>query len=174
MSIYTKTGDKGMTSLWGGKKVSKADLQVEAYGSCDELTSYLGLVIAKLKDKQDKQLLTTIQKDLYQIMAFLSNAKLSLTSLNSQVKSFEQYIDKLMSQLPELHRFILPQGGETASLLQISRTICRKAERRVIAYFSKVKTSAFSPQTSILQYLNRLSDLLFMLARKYEKKEVLT
>ncbi len=171
MPIYTKTGDKGTTALWGGKKVSKADIQVEAYGSADELSSHLGLVIAKLADKHDKQLLTSIQRDIYQIMAFLSNAKVDLSSLNQQVKSFEQYIDKLTSQLPELHRFILPQGGEIASLFHIGRTLCRKSERRVIAFLTKKKVSKAE---IILQYFNRLSDLLFMLARKYSKgKEVL-
>ncbi len=171
MPIYTKTGDKGMTSLFGGKRVSKSDLQVEAYGCADELSSYLGLVIAKLKVKSDISLLTSIQKDLYQIMAFLSNAKVDLKGLNSQVKIFERYIDKLTSLLPKLSRFILPQGGEVASLLQISRTLCRKSERRVVAYF---ENSKIGNSKIILQYFNRLSDFLFMLARKYEDKEILT
>lgn len=175
MPIYTKTGDKGETSLFGGKRISKSDLQVEAYGSADELSSHLGLIISKGVNKRDKQLLASVQSDLYKMMAFLSNSKVDLEALNDRVKSFEQSIDKTTSKLPKLHRFILPQGGEIASLFHISRTVCRRAERAVIREFLSKKTLVKDDQQLIVKYLNRLSDLLFTFARKYTKgKEVVT
>lgn len=176
MPIYTKTGDRGMTSLYGGKRVSKDDLQVEAYGCADELTSMAGLIATKISNKQDKNLLTIIQKDIYTIMSFLANAPADLIPLKGRVKTFEQQIDKMTSKLPKLNRFILPGGTEIGSLFHIARTLARKTERRTVALF---KNSKFDPEMIgtklILQYLNRLSDLFFTLARKYSKgKEVTT
>lgn len=172
MPIYTRTGDKGTTSLFGGKRISKTDIRVEAYGSVDQLTSFIGLTAVKIKNKNDKKLLTTIQKALYEIMAYLAHAKVDLAYLSSHIKQFEQNIDKLTSQLPKLHRFILPGGTEIGSLFHILRVYTREAERRVVAVFLKYP----SKKTElVVQYLNRLSDLFFMLARKYAKgKEIIT
>lgn len=172
MPIYTRTGDKGTTSLFGGKRISKTDMRVEAYGSVDKLTSFIGLTVIKIKDKNDKKLLITIQKALYEIMAYLASAKVDIAYLSSQVKQFEQYIDKLTSRLPKLNRFILPGGTETGSWFHILRVAAREAERRVVAVFLKHP----SKKTElVVQYLNRMSDLFFMLARKYAKgKEVVT
>lgn len=185
MPIYTKTGDKGMTSLYGGKRVAKDDLQVEAYGYADELTSVIGLVVTKMTNEQDKSLLTTIQKDIYNIMAFLANAPVDISPLKGRVKSFERSIDKITSKLPKLNRFIIPGGTQIGSLLHIVRTLTRKTERRIVALFkskgrltskqfNNKMTSDVQTTSTIIQYLNRLSDLFFTLARKYSKdKEVM-
>jgi len=167
MSIYTRTGDSGTTGLFGGKRISKADCQIETYGSIDELTSYIGLVVVKLKNKDDKNLLIQIQKDLYQIMSFLSGAKVSISELKKKVLEFEKKIDLIEDELPKLNKFILPGGNEISALFQILRVICRKAERRNIDYFNKKKIA--NNELQIIKYLNRLSDLLFDLARKYGK-----
>lgn len=166
MSIYTKTGDDGTTALYGGKRLLKSDLQVEVYGSVDELTSFIGLVKDKTKDKKDKVFLINIQKDLYQIMAFLSGAKLDLKSLEEKILTFENKIDELEKKLPKLNRFILPGGTEISSWFQILRVICRKTERNVIRFNNNI---------IIVKYLNRLSDLLFVMARNYGKsKEIVS
>ena len=164
MSIYTKTGDDGTTALYGGKKLLKSDLQVEVYGSVDELTSFIGLVKDKIKNKNDKLFLISLQKDFYQIMAFLSGAKLDLKFLEEKVLTFEKKIDELEKKLPKLNRFILPGGTEISSWFQILRVICRRAERNVVRFNNNI---------IIVKYLNRLSDLLFVMARNYGKnKEV--
>jgi len=162
MSIYTKTGDDGTTALYGGKRLLKSGLQVEAYGSIDELTSFIGLVKDKTKDKRDKVFLINIQKDLYQIMAFLSRAKLDLKFLEEKVLTFENKINELEKKLPKLNRFILPGGTEISSWFQILRVICRRAERKVIRFNNNI---------IIVKYLNRLSDLLFVMARNYGKSK---
>jgi len=164
MTIYTRIGDKRTTSLYGGKRVSKSDLQVEAYGSVDELTSFIGLVVTKIKNKNDQVFLTEIQKDLYKIMSYLSGMKIELQYLTNRALKFENKIDQLDKKLPQLNKFILPGGTELSSWFHILRVVCRGAERNVVRFDSK---------TIIIRYLNRLSDLLFVLARTYGKnKEV--
>lgn len=200
MPIYTRTGDAGMTGLFGGRRISKADCQVETYGSIDELTSYIGLVVVKLKNipvvarfaknklknertngytrsnfnyegyKKDANFLIEIQRDLYQIMSFLSNAKIDLSFLEKKVKEFENKIDSIESKIPKLNKFIIPGGNEISSLFQILRVLCRKAERRNIDFFNNPSTSLrTNQQLTIVKYLNRLSDLFFDFARKYGK-----
>lgn len=173
MSIYTRTGDSGITSLFGGKRISKADCQIETYGSIDELTSYIGLVVVKLKDKKDAQFLIEIQKDLYKIMGFLSGAKTELSFLEKKVTEFEKNIDLIEEKLPKLNKFIIPGGNEISSLFQILRVLCRKAERRNIDFFNSTSLKlrgASKNELMIIKYLNRLSDLFFDLARKYGKE----
>lgn len=173
MPIYTRTGDKGETSLFGGKRISKSNVQVEAYGRCDELTAHLGLIRAKRIGKNDKKLLLTIQHDLYEVMAFLAGAPVNLEHLPGRVKEFEQIIDKEMSRLPKLKRFVLPGGTENGALFQIARTLVRRAERGLIDLLQKRKVTPGHEFTR--QYLNRMSDLFFALGRKYTKgKEVVT
>lgn len=165
MPIYTKTGDNGLTSLFGGKRVFKSDLQIEAYGSIDELSSFVGLVISKIENYDDKNFLEKLQKDFYKIMAALSGAKVNLSFLEKKIVEFEKKIDTLDKKLPKLKRFILPGGTESASWLHVLRVICRRAERKVIKHSQK--------ELLIIKYLNRLSDLFFTLARYYNKgKEV--
>ncbi len=172
MPIYTRTGDDGNTSLYGGKRISKADCQIETYGSIDELTSYIGLVAVKLKSKKETNFLIEIQKDLYQIMSFLSGAKTDLSALEEKVIKFENRIDLIEEKLPKLNKFIIPGGNEISSLFQILRVLCRTAERKNIDFFNK--TVMNNQQLTIIKYLNRLSDLFFDLARQYGKnKEII-
>lgn len=172
MSIYTRTGDFGTTGLYGGKRISKAACQVETYGSIDELTSYIGLVVVKLKNKNDASFLIEIQRDLYQIMSFLSDAKIDLNFLEKKVKVFENEIDSIEESLPKLNKFIIPGGNELSARFQILRVICRKAERRNIDYFNLKQIT--NSELRIIKYLNRLSDLFFDMARKYGKNQEVT
>lgn len=167
MSIYTRTGDSGTTGLYGGKRISKADCQVETYGSIDELTSYIGLLVVKLNDQTEKDFLIDIQRDLYKIMSFLSGATIDLSLLDKKVDAFEEKIDLIEKNLPKLNQFIIPGGNEVSALFQVARVICRKAERRNIDFFNKSKITP--KQLTVVKYLNRLSDLFFDLARKYGK-----
>lgn len=168
MAIYTKTGDDGTTALFGGKRVPKSNPQVAAYGSVDELTSFLGLIAAKINDSSTHELLTLIQKDLYEIMGVLAGSG-ERPHLSNRVKEFEKGIDTMEKKLPKLYRFILPQGNEITSLFHVARAVCRRTERDVVAFFS-------NRPSLIVRYLNRLSDLLFILARWYNKnqKEIVT
>jgi len=165
MPIYTRTGDSGMTSLYGGKRISKADCQVETYGSIDELTSYIGLTAVKLEDKKEIDFLIGIQRDLYKIMSFLSGAKINLSSLEKKVIDFEKKINVMEEKLPKLNKFILPGGTEISSRFHVLRVVCRRAERNVVRFNNNI---------IIIKYLNRLSDLLFVMARTYGKnKEII-
>lgn len=170
MPIYTRTGDSGTTSLYSGKRISKSDCQIETYGSIDELTSYIGLLVVKLKNKEESNFLIEIQKDLYKIMGFLSGAKIDLLSFGKKVTQFERRINLIEKKLPKLNKFIIPGGNEISSLFQILRVLCRKAERRNIDFFNNSSTSpSMNNRLIIIKYLNRLSDLFFDLARKYGK-----
>jgi cob(I)alamin adenosyltransferase len=148
-------------------------LQVDAYGTLDEFSSILGWVIANLVDYSDGEVLSEIQNDLHKIMSVVSgNKKLSLEKLSNQTRNHEKYIDELDKTLPKLTSFILPQGGETASRFHIARTVCRRAERKLDALFSQKTSDITKEQIDIISvYINRLSDFLFMLARKYSESE---
>jgi len=173
MPIYTKTGDDGMTSLYGGKRILKSGLRVEAYGSVDELTSFIGLLITKIHDPADKRLFTNVQKNLYLVMSVLTETNNNIQPLEEMVKKFEQKIDFLEKKLPKLNRFLLPQGTETSCLFHITRTICRRSERNVVCFLKNHETMKQFNNVTIIKYLNRLSDLLFIMARKYNPKEIL-
>jgi len=173
MPIYTKTGDRGTTSLYGGKRILKSHLQVEAYGSVDELSSFLGLTISKISNRKSKIFLIEIQKDLYKIMAYLSGSKLNLRFLDARVKDFERKIDEMDKKLTKLTRFILPGGAELSSWFHVLRTVCRRSERNVVRSFKQ--STINNQQLTILKYLNRLSDLFFTLARFHNKgKDIVT
>ncbi len=165
MSVYTKTGDKGKTSLYGGKRVSKTNLRIEAIGNIDELNSTLGVVLSSLKEKNLKDELSRIQSDLFGIGALLANPS-SSSKLDKRGVEFEKIIDGLDKKLPELNNFILPGGGEAGSHLHLARTVARRAERRIVQLSEKENV-----QAEILIYMNRLSDLLFMFARFINYKE---
>lgn len=170
MPIYTKTGDKGQTSLFGGKRLPKYDIQIEAYGTVDEATSFIGFVYESIHDDATKKFLTDIQQNLYKIMAYLSGAKLEEEDISSHIVIFEKEINHLEKTLPKLTRFILPQGSESTVRIHIARATIRRAERRVVEFvdFKKERTTA---DAVCIQYLNRLSDLFFMFARKFSEKE---
>lgn len=175
MSIYTRFGDKGKTSLYGGKTVSKGSLRVDAYGSLDELNSAVGVALLEIKDPAVKKELVIIQNDLFEIGASLAssikNIKLE-KYLEKRVKDFEKQIDHLSGKLPELMNFILPGGGKGGSFLHLARTVCRRAERRITEL---AEAEEINGKTIV--YINRLSDLLFTYARfinyKEKKKEII-
>lgn len=164
--IYTKTGDKGTTSLIGGTKVSKADLRIEAYGNIDELNSYIGLCKDLLKDADTITTLQEIQDRLFTIGAELAvdpkkNTKMKLPDLHEEdILFLENEIDRMDAKLEPMKSFILPGGGVAISQLHIARCVCRRAERSCIRL---AETSSVDP--ILTKYLNRLSDYLFVLAR---------
>lgn len=163
------SGDKGDTSLLGGKKVNKSDSQVQAYGDVDELNSFVGLIRSNLKQKEIDDLLQTVQENLFVIGSHLASSteNPNLPKLTeNDVKFVEESIQNFEKDLPELRRFILPTGTETAALLHVARTVCRRAERSIVA-LSKEKEIDGNLQS----YVNRLSDLFFVLARYANKKE---
>jgi cob(I)alamin adenosyltransferase len=164
--IYTKTGDSGETSLFDNTRVSKADVRVDAYGEVDELNAHLGAARAASADADLSAAIAQIQRELFAIGARLADpaariarrvTKAAVT--DADVLRLEQAIDSLEQELPPLQRFILPGGAEPGALLHLARTVCRRAERRVIA----LGPAAVDP--IVITYLNRLSDLLFVMAR---------
>ncbi len=165
MPIYTRKGDKGETSLFGGKRVKKFSLRVETYGTVDELNSSIGVAIANVSSI--KKELTKIQNDLLHIGSTLANPSAKkLLELEKRVLEFEKLIDKMTEKMPVLRNFILPGGGKAGSILHLSRTICRRAERRIVELADKEEVDE-----NIIKYLNRLSDLLFTMARFVNHKE---
>lgn len=168
MAIYTRTGDKGKTSLSSGQRVLKSDLRVEAYGTIDEMNSTIGVALSsKYKVLSIKKELCEIQNDLLEIGSALANPKSKqLNYLEKRVKEFEDFIDKITTQMPKLNNFILPGGGRGGAMLHLARTICRRAERRVVELGESKEIDR-----NIIIYLNRLSDLLFVMARFVNFKE---
>ncbi|MCS7093495.1 MAG: cob(I)yrinic acid a,c-diamide adenosyltransferase [Patescibacteria group bacterium] len=164
MSITTKNGDKGETYLFGGKRVLKSHIKIEILGSVDELSSFLSMIVLKIKNKEERDLLISIQKDLYQIMAVVAGARISTSFFDEKVKQFETKMKNLEVKLSPLNRFIIPGGSELSCWLHLARTVCRRVERVV------VKTKKFP---KVVKYLNRLSDLLFLMARSHAKKEII-
>ena len=167
MKLYTKFGDKGKTSLIG-KVTDKDDQRVAAYGEVDELNALIGAVIAFIRHEDIKEMLKPIQKDLFIIGADLANPQGEKSNrINpGRVTDFEIKIDEIWGSLPPLTNFVLPGGSKTASLLHFARTVCRRAERSIVALGKKEKINP-----DIIIYINRLSDLLFTLARWANRKE---
>lgn len=165
--IYTKTGDSGDTSLGDGSRVAKDSPRVAAYGSVDELNASLGLLVANCPDFSEVPLLRSIQNDLFDLGADLcvpdtadAPSGQQLRIQEQQAQRLEREIDRLNADLRPLTSFILPGGSPAAAWCHLARTVCRRAEREVVAL---MRTERINPQT--LVYLNRLSDLLFVLAR---------
>lgn len=166
MKIYTKTGDKGFTSLIGGTRVPKYDLRIEAYGTVDELNSYIGLIRDQQITAHDKQILKQIQDRLFTIGATLAadpeRSKMVIPDLHSEdIDLLEQEMDNMDKQLPPLRHFILPGGDNAISFCHIARCVCRRAER-----LSVHLADESTVEEKVIIYLNRLSDYLFVLARK--------
>lgn len=166
MKIYTKTGDKGMTSLLYGERAPKNDPRVEAYGTCDEANSMIGLACTYIKDNEVLQILSKVQFTLFQVGAQLATPhgrQLKWQIEEKEIEYMENIIDKLESKLPVLSSFIVPGGGAGGATLHVARTIVRRAERLAV--------SIENAHANALIYLNRLSDLLFVLARYVNYKE---
>jgi cob(I)alamin adenosyltransferase len=165
MKIYTKTGDKGQTSLYGGTKVSKAHIRVEAYGTVDELNAHIARVRDLVTDNAIRASLLRIQNELFVLGGVLATApgkeKLSMDTEALSVEKLEEEIDHYNETLPAQKHFILPGGHPVVSSCHIARSVCRRAERRVVQLDD---AEGVPPKT--LKYLNRLSDYLFVLARK--------
>ncbi len=166
MPIYTRTGDDGTTSLFGGKRVLKCEELVDVYGSIDELNSWMGLIGEKLKDKSKKVFLHTIQSDLFTIGSTLAGFKGNLQLPEPRISEMEKEIDLMDKELPHLTNFILPGGCELAAHIHIARSVCRRVERQTVSLSKKQQVNPV-----IIKYLNRLSDLLFTLARVINKQE---
>ena len=165
MKIYTKTGDQGMTSLYGGKRISKDDIRIEAYGTVDELNSYIGLLISSLPNDDQKDLLFEIQKRLFTIGSILASdpTKEMPTPdlLDSDIELLENAMDNMDAQLTPLRTFVLPGGSDSNSKAHICRTVSRRAERRIISLSGVAELDPI-----VIKYLNRLSDYFFILSRK--------
>ena len=169
MKIYTKKGDEGKTALIGGTRVPKHHIRIEAYGTIDELNSFIGLVRDHCTLDADRNLLKAIQDQLFSLGALLAadpeKSKMKLPELKeTYIEAMERRIDEMESDLPELKSFILPGGHPTVSYAHIARCVCRRAERQVVHLqeYDQIPNLAIS-------YLNRLSDFLFVLARKLAK-----
>lgn len=167
MSIYTKKGDKGKTSLGSGIKKWKDDVRVETYGNIDELNSLLGVISSEINTKKTygkylNNIIIKIQDDLFSIGSYLSNPANSnlISHLAKNTSELEKKIDEMTEILPELSNFILPGGGKVGALLQLARTVGRRCERRLVSLSKKEKINI-----DVLQYMNRLSDLFFTMSR---------
>jgi cob(I)alamin adenosyltransferase len=177
MKIYTKTGDTGETSLFGGQRVSKNHIRVEAYGTIDELNAYIGLLRDIANYDSIKQVLFKIQNELFVLGGILATPpekeklksgkdRLKVEKINEKhILFLEEEIDRINEQLPAMTHFILPGGHPTVSYCHIARNICRRAERRLVALSVESVVD-----TQLISYLNRLSDYLFVLARILTKK----
>ena len=169
MKIYTKTGDDGTTGLQGGKRVLKSNLRIIAYGGVDEINATIGIILSSKIDDDITIILTKIQNDLFVVGSDLSNPVLSNKKnrvTTEMVENLEKNIDVLEKKLPPLTNFILPGGHMIASLLHLARTITRRAETNLISLDEKEKIN-----DECKKYLNRLSDLLFVIARTINKRD---
>ncbi len=164
LKIYTKTGDDGTTGLFGGARLPKDDIRIEAYGTVDELNAVIGMLISSMEEDQMSSLLQTIQSRLFTVGSNLASdpSKDMITPdlLDADVQQIEDAIDRMQEGLAPLKHFILPGGSQAISIAHLARTVCRRAERRVVtlAHQSAV-------ESIIILYLNRLSDFFFVLAR---------
>ncbi|HNP07079.1 MAG TPA: cob(I)yrinic acid a,c-diamide adenosyltransferase [Cyclobacteriaceae bacterium] len=170
MKIYTKTGDKGDTSLFGGKRISKGELRIECYGTVDELNSHVGLLRDQEVNKKRKEVLIEIQDRLFTIGSNLAtapgNTKVKVPALSeSDITYLEQQIDAMEAELSPMKSFVLPGGHPSVSFGHITRTVCRRAERLTIRLNQTEKVDP-----TVIMYLNRLSDYFFVLCRKMTKE----
>jgi cob(I)alamin adenosyltransferase len=167
MKIYTKTGDKGNTSLIGGTKVPKSDIRIDTYGTVDELNSWIGLINDQLADEEFRPVLKEIQDRLFTIGSSLATdadkePKMKLPDLHAaDIEFLEKKIDEMTAQLPTMKSFILPGGHVAVSSIHVTRCVCRRAERLAVG----MQQHELFVDQQVIQYLNRLSDYLFTLAR---------
>lgn len=166
MKIYTKKGDKGQTSLIGGTRVPKSSMRIESYGTVDELNSYLGLVRDQDINEKYKEQVLEIQDRLFTMGSHLASdpvkSKMELPKiLDEDIENLENWMDEMEKELPEMKSFVLPGGHTTVSHTHVARCVCRRAERIIVDLSSNEKVEEIIPQ-----YMNRLSDYLFVLSRK--------
>ncbi len=165
--IYTGTGDKGTTSLVGGQRVSKASERIESYGTIDELNSFIGLLMTAMEEGPDTEFLSFVQHKLFNIGSYLATdqetTEIQVPSRVSEesVERMEREIDRIDGELPKMKAFILPGGCRSAALAHVCRTVCRRAEREI---YRLAETAPV--EDLVLKFINRLSDYLFVLARK--------
>lgn len=175
MKIYTKTGDKGETGLYGGTRISKASARVESYGNIDELNAAIGVSKSHIEDIEVINQLKQIQFDLFTVGSeastpidklFLANgkARLPLVISDKEIEELENWMDDMETKLEPLQYFILPGGGKAATFLHVARTVCRRAERSLVFL-----NQSEDVRPEMIKYLNRLSDYLFVLARYISK-----
>ncbi|MDR2954064.1 MAG: cob(I)yrinic acid a,c-diamide adenosyltransferase [Prevotella sp.] len=170
--VYTKTGDKGTTSLVGGKRVSKTHIRLEAYGTTDELNSFVGFLIQQIENEHDLETLSYIQHKLFTIGSYLAteteavSPKAASIITEGDISHIESEMDAIDNDLPPLKQFVLPGGSESASRAHLCRTIARRAERCIY----RVKEE-YPVDDNILMFINRLSDYFFLLARKESNKK---
>ena len=171
MKIYTRTGDSGDTALFDGTRVSKSDDRVSAYGDVDELNAWLGLVRAAGADADVSGIIERIQRDLFALGARLADPAGRIAGrvtkaaiLPADISRLEDWIDALDAELPALRRFVLPGGTPAAAALHVARATCRRAERAIVA----LDRASLEPE--LLIYVNRLSDLLFVMARAVNRR----
>lgn len=167
MKVYTKTGDQGMTSLVGGTRVPKNSIRLEAYGSVDELNCYLGMIRSLVVDQKIAEELANIQMRLFDVGGNLATdphgkiQRIPLGVENEDVEMLEQAIDRMEAEVPPSRFFVLPGGNEVISFCHIARTVCRRAERRILDLNQETAV-----EEQVMKYVNRLSDYLFVLSRK--------
>ena len=165
--IYTKTGDDGTSGLVGGSRVKKSDLRLEAYGTVDELNSWIGMILTGITENETLELLTEVQNTLFVAGSLLATDEKgekiteNLKIEEARIKRLEEAIDRYEINLPAIRNFILPGGNFTSAACHIARTVCRRSERAIVRLNETVSTDPV-----ILKYINRLSDYLFVLARK--------
>lgn len=175
MKIYTKTGDKGETALYGGTRVSKASARVESYGTIDELNSFIGFAKAEINDEKVLNQLRKIQFDLFtlgsesatptdKLTLATGQPRLTLMISEEEIEELENWMDEFETELKPLQYFILPGGGKSATSLHICRTVCRRAERSLVFLNESEEV-----RPELIKYLNRLSDYFFVLARYVSK-----
>lgn len=175
MKIYTKTGDKGQTGLYGGSRVSKSSARVESYGNIDELNAFIGLAKSEITDEEVLNQLKKIQFDLFtlgsetatpldKLMLANGKSRLPLMISEKETEELEQWMDAFNEKVEPLQYFILPGGGKAATTLHVARTVCRRAERSLVFLN---ETEEIRPE--LIKYINRLSDYLFVLARYISK-----
>lgn len=176
MKIYTKTGDKGTTALFGGTRVPKHHIRIESYGTVDELNSHLGMLRDQKVDTHSHEILLKIQERLFTVGSILATdpekatlksgeQRLNIPRISAEdIELLEQEMDRMNEELPAMTHFVLPGGHQTVSVCHISRCVCRRAERLATALYDMEPFDE-----AVLQYLNRLSDYLFVLARKLSK-----
>lgn len=170
-NVYTKTGDKGTTALVGGTRVPKSHPRLEAYGTIDELNSFIGFLACEIKEEVDLKILSFIQNKLFTVGSYLAteteaiSPKAASIIKDSDIQLIESQMDEIDSQLPAIREFILPGGSEAASRSHICRSVCRRAERCIY----RVKAE-YPVDENIMIFVNRLSDYFFLLARKVSNR----